>query len=376
MRVFLPSHRRLALAGITFTLTFTTATLLWNRGREFGHEEALRPTPGLALAPKIAIDTTDYAQKLAMLRAKLPTARTVEQKLALAGEFGELALGAHHRNQGEGKLSLMAYDEALALQRAVKDSRGEAGTLMNRATTVAMLGRPTEAEKDLRTALALYEVLPDSDLPQAEVLYRLGERLGVGGHYDEARTLLDRSLRIRQKKAEHNGEADCLAALGQLAYEEAQYALARQFLGQAAQSFAALGKAPARAAVLGQLGDVALAEGELAEAEKCYGEGLAIWKEEKHELWIGKFLTRQARVALARKQWDQAETLAQKSKQLMETSNGPTSVAGPLMVQAEVAAQRGDKVQAKVLLIAAQALHERAGRAFGLRRVEQQLQKL
>ena len=198
----------------------------------------------------------------------------------------------------------------------------------------------------------------------------------MGGHYDEARALLDRSLRIRQKKAEHNGEAGCLAALGQLAYEEAQYALARQFLGQAAQSFAALGKTPARAEVLGQLGDVALAEGEVAEAEKYYGEGLAVWKAEKQDFWIGKFLVRQARIAVTRQQWDQAEALAQKSKQLIETSNEPTLVAGPLMVLAEVAAQRGDKVQAKALLIEAHTLHERARRAFGLRQVKQPLQKL
>ena len=160
MRVLLPSHRRLALAGLTFVLTLATATLLWNRGREFGHEEALRPTPGPALAPQTTINTTDYAQKLATLRARLPMAQTAEQKRALAGEFGELALGAHNDNQGEGKLSLVAYDEALALQRAAKDSRGVAGTLMNRATTVAMLGKPKEAEVSLHEALALFEALP------------------------------------------------------------------------------------------------------------------------------------------------------------------------------------------------------------------------
>ena len=343
MRFIFPTSRRLKLTGTAFVLTLATTTILWNQGRKFGQSEALQPTAAPTAAPSIFTEpiTVSYAQKLTVLRAKLPGAKTAPQKQALAGEFLALGLGAHFHNQGEGKLSLAAYDEALALFLGAADRRGQAGVLMNRATTIDMLGKTKEAEEGLRAALEIYTSLPDMELQQAEVLFRLGGRLRAGGHYDEARRVLDRSLRIRQKKVERTGEADCLAVLGQLAFDEGQYALARQLLTQAAQIFAAQDKVQSRAAVLGQLGDVALAEGELAEAEKYYAEGLVVWENPEQGYWVGRFLVRQARLAMAQKNMAKAEQLARKSLSLLEASNSPTEVALPQAVLAELSAQRG-----------------------------------
>lgn len=373
MRFILPTSRRLKLAGTAFVLTLATTTILWNQGRKFGKQEALQPTAAPMTAPSIFTEpvTVSYAQKLAALRAKLPWAKTAPQKQALAGEFLVLGLGAHFRNEGEGKLSLAAYDEALALFLGAADRQGQAGVLMNRATTIDMLGKTKEAEEGLRTALEIYTSLPAMELQQAEVLFRLGERLGAAGHYDEARRVLDRSLRIRQKKAEVHGQGDCLAALGQLAYEEGQGALARQLLGEASQLYVRCGDAGARGAVLGQLGDVALAEGEFAEAEKLYGEGLAIWRKADQGYWVGRFLARQASLALKQEKLDEAERLAQESLKLLESSNSPTSVAWPLTVLGAVYGKRGEGEKAQAALSHAREQHRLRGRAFGLRLVEQ-----
>lgn len=117
MRFMLPTSRRLKLAGTASVLALATTTILWDQGRKFGKHEALQPTAAPTAAPSIFTEpvTVSYAQKLAVLRAKLPGAKTAPQKQALAGEFMVLGLGAHFRNEGEGKLSLAANDEALAL---------------------------------------------------------------------------------------------------------------------------------------------------------------------------------------------------------------------------------------------------------------------
>ena len=370
MAVFLPSSRRLKLAATTFVFALATTTLLWNQGRRFGKEEALRPTAAPTAAPSIFTEAvSDYATKLDALIARLKTVATREEKQKLARELAELGRGAHFQNQGEGKLSLRAWDGALNLYHELGEGPGEVDILLNRATTVGMLGEPAEAERNLRQALEIVSDLPKSDLQKAEVLCRLGQRVGSSGHYDEARGYLDRSLRIRQRFHEVHGEADCLAALGQFAYEEGQYAIARKLLLEAAQSFASLGKAPSRAAVLGQLGDVALAEGDRVEAERLYAEGLAVWEKAEQGYWVGRFLARQARLALGNDN-QKAEKLARRSLALLEVSNSPTSVAWPLTVLAELAAKSNNKAQASLYFRLAREQHGKADRAFGLRQVD------
>lgn len=340
------TKKRVATAGLAFVLTLATTTLLWTRGREFGQAEARRPTPSpqpvitVFSDPKLnGLTASDYQNRLAALQAKKEQATSKEQKRELASAFLELALNAHFRNQGEGTLSLQAYDEALALWHSLGDKRAEANTLMNRATTIALLGQPEKAELDLNAALATFASLPETALQQAEVLYRLGDLSVDQKRYPAACTYLDRSLRIRQKLGEKNGEADCLSALGQAAFGEGQRALARQLLGEAASGFAALGKVESRAAVLGDLGDVALAEGELDEASRYFTEGLAVWKKGNNGTWVGKFLTRQARVALAKNDLPEAERLANESLALFRASNSPVSAKAPLALLEAVKAK-------------------------------------
>ena len=119
---------------------------------------------------------------------------------------------------------------------------------------------------------------------------------------------------------------------------QGQLALARQLLDEAIQRYAAQGKSPSRAAALGQLGDVALSEGELVEAERLYAEGLAVWRKIDHGYWTGRFLTRQARLALMRGQLEVAESEAEEGRRLLEISNSPAASAWSLTVLAEVKA--------------------------------------
>lgn len=360
--------RRVTQASLAFVLTLATTAILWTRGREFGQAEVLRPAPSPLPAVSAFTDPqlkglaeSDYAQRLTALQAKLPGATQAKQKSALGNAFVELALAAHFRNQGEGLLSLQAYEAGLMLFRAAGDPRGEAGARMNQATTLAMLGRVAEAEAGLKAAQTYYDSQDGLRLQSAEVACRLGELFTKQGRYAEAQAVLDRALRVRQELEEVTGQADCLSALGQVAFEQDQQGLSRVLLQQAAQLYASQGKVESRAAVLGQLGDVALASGEVAEAETLFAEGLAVWKKADQGFWVGRFLARQAQVALAKSDLATAERLAKESLGLLEASNGPLSAAWPLFVLGEVAQEKKDIVASKHFFEQALALREKAG---------------
>ena len=374
MRSFRPSLLRRRSAVIAFTLSLATGLLIWNSGRQAGRAELHTP---IAKTPTISQDflgsesADDYARKLALLKGRMPLAKTVQERRDLARELSTLGRSAHLRNKGAGELSLKAYGYALDLLDPLQAIQEESEARMDLASTLEMLGRPREALAELHKALAIVENQPGTELRVAEILWRLGETLGVQGRYQEAREHLDRALRIRQKAGEFNGQADCLRVLGRLAFEEGQGALARQLLGEAKKLYTKEGKLPAIGAVLGLLGDVALSEGEIDEARQLFSEGLAIWRKIGNEVLVGGFLSRQARLALAEGDLDTAQRLSQESLTLLESSNSPTSTAAPLIVLGELALRRGELEKGKVLVAQARKQYQQRGSAFGLQQVKQ-----
>ncbi|MGC4044822.1 MAG: tetratricopeptide repeat protein [Armatimonas sp.] len=363
---------RWSRAGVAFVLGLLTAGILWRYARREGRAEALRPTPAptdvptVFTEPRLNVPET----RLAELLRERSAARTVEEKNALASALADFARRVHFQSAAGSIVSLTAFNAALRLRREAGDRRGQADILQSRAETQAMLGKPELAKIDLQEALTISQKSADAALQQAVILYLLGELERQSGHYDSARSYLDRSLAIRQANQERNGEADCLRALGQVSYEEGQYALARRSLTEAIGIYSSLGKAQSRAAALGQLGDVALAQGAAEEASQFYDEGLAIWRKANQEFWIGRFLARQAELALRRNQPTRAEQLAQESMALLERSNGPMEAAWAREVLGKIALCNGNQAEGRRLLEQAHGEFARLGKAYSKRRVE------
>lgn len=299
------------------------------------------------------------------LGARLETLRTrkaTETDLrALAGAFSALALEAHFKDVGGGAISLMAWAEALDLWRSVGDRDQEAGTLAGRAETLALLGKLDAAESDLLTCVGLRDAGHGVVLARAEAYCRLGELRTKMGRFDDARRALDISLTLRQNAVEPAGIADCLQALGILALAEHQCGLARQCLTDAVHRNAQLGRRESWAAALGDLGDVALAEGKLDEAGRLFGDGLSVWEPLDQNFWIGRFETRLAALALRRGELDLARRQVQSALTRLERSNGPVAQALPLMVMGDIARARADRVSAELCYRRALTLRESAG---------------
>lgn len=345
----LPTNRaaRLKRAGLAFTLTLAATTILYSLARREGRLEALRPSPPPTAAPTVFTEPklTDPRTTLAALLQTRAGAKTPDEKEALSAKLAELALKTHFQSAADGTVSLDAYNAALELRREAGDRRAEADLLHNRAETLCLLGRTQDARDDLQRALTISKESADTALQQAAILQQLGDLERRAGRYRDARAYLDQSLSIRQKSGERNGIADCLRSLGQVSYEEGQYALARRSFEEAIQVYASLGNAQSRAAALGQLGDVALAEQNFSEASRCYAEGLAIWQKAEQSFWVGKFLARQAHLALEQNHLDSADDLAKQSLSTVLHSNGPNEAAWARFVLGEVALRRGRTVE-------------------------------
>lgn len=373
----LPTYRaaRLKRAGLVFILTLSTTTILYSLARKEGRMEALRPSPPPTPAPTVFTEPklTDPRTTLAALLQTRVGAKTPDDKKALSAKLVELALKTHYQSAADGTVSLDAYNSALELRREAGDRRAEADLLHNRAETLCLLGRTTEARADLQNALTISKESVDTALQQAAILQQLGDLERRTGRYRDARTYLDKSLSLRQKSNERNGIADCLRSLGQVSYEEGQNALARRSLEEAVQIYASLGNSQARAAALGQLGDVALAEGALKEAERLYAQGLAIWQEANQDFWIGKFLARQARLLLEEGDLNRADDLANQSLTTLLSSNGPKEAAWARLVLGEVALRRGRTAEGMQHLQRARDEFKLLGSAYPLSLVIQKL---
>jgi non-specific serine/threonine protein kinase len=94
---------------------------------------------------------------------------------------------------GERGLSLAAAERALKHYRELGDTRGSAQALALIGSSLAILGRPTEAEPLLREALETARELGDSRLA-ASLLRNIGNARTVVGDFDAARAHLGEAL--------------------------------------------------------------------------------------------------------------------------------------------------------------------------------------
>lgn len=352
----------------------------WWWGRQIGVQDgrtmrrtvrwAASPAPGLPEGPK----TLDgYRLQIDEQVARGAEGQPTETRRDAAVRLYDLGQSAHFRNAGNGDLSLRAYREALTIVRAIGDRTREADILANLSETQSLLGRHADAERSLRAAVAIRERGVGVPSQLADLLNRLGDHLRQQGKTRDARRVLDRALGMEQASGHLGQQGDCLRALGQLAFEEGQLSVARQFLRTASWKYAAAGMADSRAALWGQIGDIALAQGRTDEAEELYAKGLQAWRERKQGFWTGRFLARQAMVALARKDPQTAERLATEALELLRASNGPVAAAWALHALGEAAHHRGDIAAARRHHGEALALREKVGHVWAIRQSREAL---
>lgn len=159
-----------------------------------------------------------------------------------------------------------ALHEAAGIQTAV--------TWNNLGVVYRALGRPGDAERCYRRAMAYYEQRPDLAAPLATTLENLAALHLTLGQLSKAEPLYRRSyeIRLRVLPPRHPAIAESLQGLGRLEQERRHVALAEHYYREAL----AIHETPA---TLHNLGTLLAETGRIGEARELYVLALAMYRQ-------------------------------------------------------------------------------------------------
>ncbi len=187
----------------------------------------------------------------------------------------------------------------------------------------------------------------------------LGDYAGAEEHYAAA-------VALSEEVDDPAGMAMALGGYGLLAYRQGAYAVARERLERGL----ALSQGADPADVAGRtyrikqvqiLGDVATAEGDLADAAARFEEVAALARSDGFDWYLSDALPGLGNVALLRGDVDRAEALYREAVPIAERFGDTLRLAGALVGLAAVAAARGQAELAARRIGAAEARYEIAG---------------
>jgi len=242
-----------------------------------------RPDPRLELlAAETAAETGDTTRSIAeatrarelgdVLGAPLITGRA----LLLEGD------GLH--SQGRVDEAEAALDEARTLFAAAEDHKSEASAATRLSFRLWDRGAHERSEAAAREALAVFREIGNR-AGEADALRILGLTLWARGDPAEGERVLVRALDIFREIGSRSGEANTvnsLAVAAALHGPSPNYGLVvrpSELFTQAFAIFRELNDRPGMAAVTGNLGRCALADGDLPEALPAFEEVAATWRE-------------------------------------------------------------------------------------------------
>jgi predicted ATPase len=209
--------------------------------------------------------------------------------------FGAASLASQ---RGDKQSAHHLYQQSLARYRELGDKQGIAQVL-NGLAGIAFFdeGDPEVAARLFRESLALRREIGDR-WAIALSLNNLGVVEYNRGRYQEALALHEESLAIRRELGDEWGLAQSLCNLGTTHYHLGS-GQARPFFEQSLVIQRALGVRMGISDSLDGLGDVALDEGQPAQAAAYYAESLVLAQSSGSPMDVGKLVERMAMVALA-----------------------------------------------------------------------------
>lgn len=195
---------------------------------------------------------------------------------------------------------------------AAYDSTYDQGlTLAWLGRCLASQGRPAAAVPVHRQALTRFQSIAEED-EQAKrqvgfVHADLADNLRVLGQYEDARRNYEESLHIANETENLRSVGVALGQLGQLALAQNDLAEARRRYVEALSTFRALGEPQTEAVIWHQLGRVAEEARAWDEAERCYRESLGIAERTKDLPGVARTCNQLALVAQGAGRLDDAE---------------------------------------------------------------------
>jgi predicted ATPase len=206
----------------------------------------------------------------------------LEQALALAGEDSAAdrvrvlnGTGALAWSQGDYDPATRYFEQCLALQRAIGDTRGAAMTLNNLGLVAIKRADYTQATAFFSENLPIFRALGD-EYSYAATLSNLGMVARYQGEYAQARQLFEESLAPRRALANRWAIAASLTNLGIVALYQHDYAQARELYHESLAILADLGEKESIAECLEGLAGVFVAQRQPDRAARLCGAAEAL----------------------------------------------------------------------------------------------------
>ncbi len=210
--------------------------------------------------------------------------------------------------QADQRAAQAAYEESLALWRALDDQQGIARALHNLGGIAAGQGDPATAAARLAESLRLYEALGDRG-GMASILGSLGDAALEQGDFAQARTRYDESMAAWRALGNDEAVAAKLFDFAELAYLQGDYAGAHALCADGLARMRAQGVIKYVSYGLVLLGQAAYRLDDLAGAAAAFRESLLIARDLGDPRRIGRCLAGLGLVAAAQGAGERAARL-------------------------------------------------------------------
>jgi predicted ATPase/DNA-binding SARP family transcriptional activator/Flp pilus assembly protein TadD len=241
--------------------------------------------------------------------------------------------------QGERILSALLARSDTAEQTALR-----ARALLATAGMARILGKPIRAQALLEESLVAFRAVGDPQ-GEADVLCNLGlSRIGVND-YQTAHRFFEESLQIYRAIGDRGGAAHALKCLGACLLDQGDFAGARGYMQE---SMALYRHNPVgRNMMVGEMGRLALVEGDVERAATLFLEHLTLSRELKAHSHVASALHHLGRLEMQRGDLPHARAYLEEGVALRKTLGETQGAAYILVDLARVALEAGDYADAR-----------------------------
>ncbi len=308
----------------------------------------------------------DYARAEELACGALPLARARADGDAATRLHHLLGTSAWHR--GDGRRAVAEERAAVLIARRQQDRRGEADARAGLGSAYRLLANHARSARETARAIALYHSLGD-ERQETIAWNNLGVARYLAGEWDGALEAWEKLTEKKTRTLEE--ELITLNNLGFLYRERGDWPRARELLRRALSRIElSAGYARIEAMILGNLGEIAAREGELAEAEALYGRTSEIARRIGARDEEVETARRRCELDLLRRDPAGASARASEALRLAVESANLVEQGNLWRILSLAARGRGDAPAAAAALRNAQELLRRAGVAIEMARCD------
>ena len=261
-------------------------------------------------------------------------------------------IGEARAGQGDFQGALHAYQQELAIVRAVGNERAVASALNNMAFVLSQLGEEAEVKRSYDEAIATFRKIGDK-VNISPTLLNLGGVLAGEGEFNSAKQKYEEALAIAREIGSQNNIALSLGAIGSVQSEQADFDGAIKSFTQALTIALENGNKDVAVTQMLYLADVYMHRGDLKSAKGRFDDALALAKEMDNKSAQAEALAGLGDISLAGSDLDAARRQYSQALELRKQDGEKKMVASSQVKMAGLMLEQGQPAEAESTLRAA-----------------------